>query len=1196
MELAIACKGDIEMIRIMSCVPKSKNVLAGCLSAMALLIWFLASIPAYAQVVGATLSGTVTDESHAAIPKATVSILNVATGVATTVTTNADGIYNAPNLLPGNYQASISADGFQKSVQNGIVLTVGAQQVLNTSMKVGSVSQTVEVSTQAPDVELASSTINGSVSSNTISQLPLNGRSWTDLATLQPGVSSIHDMAQNTTHDRLGRGLGNEMSIDGGRPQQNNYLLNGVSINDYSNQAPGSILGGNLGADAVAEFTILTSNYSTEYGRSSGGVLSAITRSGTNQFHGSAYEFLRNSFFDARDPFDGPTIPAFRRNQFGASAGGPIIKDKTFIFGDYEGLREAKGLSTVDQVPSPNARLGILVDPNNPTQNLPAFTGTCPANSHLRDPNAAVCVSDLVLPWVAGANGNPPLYHLPDCAPSCPAVGDTASYSPSQSRIDSVNYFTTRVDHKFSDKDSVDGTFMYDKSPFLQPQADNNVLQSNATRRKVLSVEENHVFSPTLVNTVRFGWSHIYAASPGSATAINPAAADTSGIYSTLPGDTAGGVLGVGGVSDLAGGLSTATPAFFLWNSYQGYDNLFLTKGIHSLKFGGNVERILMTESDCGNCGGNFTFDTIQNFLTNNPISIIADVAPTVKYARVTLFGVYVQDDIRLRPNLTINAGLRYEMGTVPRETQGHVSSLHSLDGSQVFATSLASLGPSPLPNCTATVTTNCLPPGTAPTASPLMKNPSLRNFEPRLGFSWDPFRNGKTAVRGGFGMFDVQVFPVNLRGSVGAYPFSNSLNNSALLPGDFPFLTNSKLSLGDASAQHVYYVEQNPKRNYVMQWNLNIQREIAPNTTIMIAYVGSRGVHNLFVTDNSSIVLPIMKTPQGYLWTCGPDGSGASCVAGFSPNGTTASPIATTPLNTNFGRVSNVTWSSDSIFHALEFQVSKRMSHGLEAQVSYTYGRSMDTSSGSTDGDQFLNGLTSMFFFDKATRRGPSDFDVPHNLIASYTWDIPSPKGVSGLLGTAISGWEFGGIFQMSNGTPFTPIISGDPLGMLGDAFDIPNRVPGCNPVHGGVNYLNVNCFSVPTAPASAPYAAQCADFPGLSGATPPIPPPNGQVYCSNLFGNAGRNSVIGPRIVNFDMSLVKNTHVPRISETFNVQFRAEVFNIFNHTNFSSPVASTGCCNAVFNQDGTPGTTPGLITAASTTSRQMQLALKFVW
>src|SRR6202140_3452414 len=316
--------------------------------------------PVYSQVVGGTLSGTVTDTSGGAIANATLSIKNMATGVSTDVTTNSQGIYNAPNLLPGSYEATVSAGGFETKTLSNIVLAVGAQQVLNFTMQVGSVAEKVEISELAPDLQLASSTISNVVDSKTVVELPLNGRSWTDLAALQPGVTTIRAMVSATSTDRLGRGLGAELSVSGGRPQQNNYLMNGVSINDYSNQAPGSILGGNLGVDAVSEFNVLTTNQSTEYGRTSGGVISAITRSGTNQFHGSTYEFLRNSALDARNYFDLASIAPFRRNQFGASAGGPIRKDKTFIFGDYEGLRQSLGLSMVDNVPSVAARSGQL--------------------------------------------------------------------------------------------------------------------------------------------------------------------------------------------------------------------------------------------------------------------------------------------------------------------------------------------------------------------------------------------------------------------------------------------------------------------------------------------------------------------------------------------------------------------------------------------------------------------------------------------------------------------------------------------------------------------------------------------------------------------------------------------------------------------------------------------------------------------
>src|SRR3984893_4692858 len=310
-ESAVYCEGDIKMMRIRSARTRSESVFVGCISAMVLMIWFLASTPLYSQVVGGSLSGTITDESGSAIPKAAVSITNVATGVATNGTTNTQGIYNAPNLLPGSYQVTVSAPGFDTSIQSGIILTVGSQQVLNVAMKVGTVTEKIEVTGQAPDVQLASPTISGVISSNTIIELPLNGRSWTDLATLQPGVSSIHDVPSVSNTDRLGRGLGDQLSIAGGRPQQNTYILDGININDYSNQGPGSILGGNLGADAVSEFTVLTTNYSTEYGRAPGRVISDLTRSGTNQFHGSAYEFLRNSALDARNYFDLANIPAF---------------------------------------------------------------------------------------------------------------------------------------------------------------------------------------------------------------------------------------------------------------------------------------------------------------------------------------------------------------------------------------------------------------------------------------------------------------------------------------------------------------------------------------------------------------------------------------------------------------------------------------------------------------------------------------------------------------------------------------------------------------------------------------------------------------------------------------------------------------------------------------------------------------------
>src|SRR5919108_2671040 len=354
----------------MSSSETRRRIVARLASTLALAAAFLLNTllccPAVAQVAGGTLSGTITDPSGRLIPQAQIAIENVATGVTTTVLTNSDGFYTAANLLPGEYQVTISAKGFATEIRKGNSLTVGAQQVFDLSLQVGSAEKTVvEVTTEAPAVQLSSSEISAVVNATTVRELPLNGRSWTDLATLQPGVDAIQTQPSfETGADRGNRGFGQQLTISGARPQQNNYRLDGASLNDYANGGPGSVLGGNLGVDAIQEFSVLTSNYSAEYGKTSGGVVNAVTRSGTNSFHGSVYEFLRNSKLDAKNFFDpaNQPIPLFRRNQFGGAVGGPLVKKHTFFFADYEGIRQAKGSSADYFVPSQNARNGILAN------------------------------------------------------------------------------------------------------------------------------------------------------------------------------------------------------------------------------------------------------------------------------------------------------------------------------------------------------------------------------------------------------------------------------------------------------------------------------------------------------------------------------------------------------------------------------------------------------------------------------------------------------------------------------------------------------------------------------------------------------------------------------------------------------------------------------------------------------------------
>jgi hypothetical protein len=572
----------------------------------------------YPQVAGGTISGTVTDASGAVIPNTQISIRNVATGLARAVTADTAGFYTAPNLLPGSYEVTATAPGFATVVETGMTLTVGAQQVLNLSMHVGQVTQRVEVTEAAPTVQLASSTISAVVDSTTVRELPLNGRSWTDLAALQPGVAPVETHVQG---DNL-RGYGDEVSIAGGRPQQNNYRLDGVSVNDFANGGPGSVLGGNLGVDAIQEFSVLTSNYSAEYGKTSGGVVNAITRSGTNQFHGSVYEFLRNSALDARNFFDG-VIPPFKRNQFGAAAGGPIRKDRTFVFGDFEGIRQSLGLTSVVTVPSLAARVGNL------------STGNVTVN-----PGAQKYLVLFPLP-------NGPLL----------GNGDQGIFTVPEQQITTENFFTIRVDHKLSEKDSLFGTYLFDKTPQTAPDAFNDVLLGDLTKRQIFVLEEDHIFNPALINSVRFGFNRDFVNHNTNIRAINPAAADPS--LAAVPGQNAAAVL-IGGLSPFLGGLITATPNE-RWNSFQGYDDAFLTKGLHSLKFGVAFERDQLNQLSNGSPAGEFHFGTLADFLTNKPKLFIATFPNllTPRGIRQSIFGLYVQDDWRVRPNLTLNLGLR---------------------------------------------------------------------------------------------------------------------------------------------------------------------------------------------------------------------------------------------------------------------------------------------------------------------------------------------------------------------------------------------------------------------------------------------------------------------------------------------------------------------------------------------------------
>jgi hypothetical protein len=1160
-----------------------------------------------AQVAGATLSGTVTDQSGAVIPQAAISIRNIDTGITRTGTASAAGFYSVPNLLPGTYEIKTTAQGFSTEVKTGVTLTVGEQQVLDFTLQVGKTSQTVVVTTEAPNVELASSSISATVNSTTVRELPLNGRSWTDLAALQPGVSAVSQIQTDFAvgGDRGNRGFGNQITVAGDRPEQNNYRLDGVSINDFNNAAPGSVLGGDLGVDAVQEFSVITSNVSAEYGRTSGGVINAITKSGTNQFHGSAYEFLRNDALDAANFFEnagGLKKGSFRQNQFGVSGGGPIRKDKFFIFGDYEGIRYSKGLPVSITVPSNDARLGIIHDAcgNAPGAAYadataygncvtggafvpnPVFTGTCPANSsNLANGSSSVCVDNNSAKylnfWPVSTNTNPD--------------GNTAASSFNGQRLVTEDFFTIRSDYKISGKDNLAGTYLRDITPYTSPDGLDAVLVSSSTRRQILSLEETHTFGTSLANSVRAGYSRLSEVNDFGSTAINPLAKDPT--LAAFPGQFAAHV-SLSAIDQFTGGVNGNTTALYAWNSFQGYDDAFWTHGTHSFKFGGGVERQQLNRLTHTDPSGVFNFSTLSDLITNNPHRFtgedFASVGP--QGLRQTIFGVYAQDDWRVRANLTLNLGLRWEMATSIQDNHGAIVNMFNM-------TDL-------LPHCGTVVADKCA------TGDPLFGNNTLHNFEPRVGFAWDPFHNGKTAVRGSFGMFDILPLAYQyIAAASKQFPFVSSgvINYSNANPGQGKLGTLITLPspAGDGGTKKGgSYTEQFPKRSYVMQWNLNVQRELFSHVTLMVGYVGSRGVHEPFRSDDADITQATL-TPNGYLYPK-VDVFGSAWGPGCDvtdPNGSeTGTCNPPSRVNDNYGQIHYLAFEGNSYYHALEVAVQKVMSHGVQFQTSYTWGKSLDTGSAAGHGDQFANSISSLPIYDMRSLRARSDFDIKRTFVVSLNWQIPSAKSFTGPAAWIANGWELGTIFKVNDGVPFTATwaTGGDPQGLLNsDDWAFPNRLntPDCqtltnpgNPNH----YVKTECFSVPTWPDPATWAANCDPAPpnAQPSSGPGFLAPSPQ--CFNLRGNAGRNLLTGPGMTNLDFSVFKNQSIKRISESFNVQFRAEFFNILNHPNFDVPSIALGHTD-IFDATGAlQPATAGVLNATSNPGREIQFALKFGW
>jgi Carboxypeptidase regulatory-like domain len=1064
----------------------------------------------------AAISGTVTDSSGAVISDTLVQAKNTGTGINSTTTSDAQGRFRFPDLTIGSYEIQASKTGFSTELRKGVTLTVGSQAVLDFQLPVGQQTQTVTVEGQVSQVETQSSAVGALVESKQIRDLPLNGRNFTQLITLAPGVTQIPLGAPGAGSTFYGNGQ--KYTIAGSRPSGQAYLLDDQDMVNFWNNGPGAGgLGTALGVEAIAEFQALTNTYSSKFG-GNGAVINASSRSGTNAFHGSAYEFLRNNVLEARNFFD-RTTPPFRQNQFGASAGGAIKKDKAFFFVNYEGLRQRKTNTNVVVVPDVNAHNFIL--PTGPvTQNSDPAVRLAIQNTLALYPTTGF-IKNL---------GNGTAQALVDD----PLKGDQ-------------NYMLARIDYTLSEKSSLFVRYVVDRA---QREFTTNVPwwpETDTTRDHFVSVEERHTISPKLLNLAHVGFSRTYedafvngspVVSNGSVSAGTIATAGIHPLqfFGTSAGREDGTVALGSGLTSV--GASTTLPFYLVPNKFQFGDDVIWTSGAHSLTFGANVTRLRENTWAPFIVGGNWTFTSLQNFLQGNPASIQGQVsdaqnptADATKDYRYTVSTMYIDDQWKVLHKLTVNLGLRYSPTSMINQTkhqQFNLVQAPEIDNKGLF-----------VPVTTSTAT-----------------NPSLRNWDPRIGLAFDPFADHKTSIRVSFGVFHNVLYsrdtnhwlqPPFLTATqtsaqglqyVGTCAIACSPFTNVPPPGLIP--TNGSLSISNGD---YFGVAHTP---YQMQWNFNIQREIMNNTVFSIGYIGSHNLH-MFAQKDFNYPIP----------TTGPTGR---------PTFSSQTGVANARINPFYSSLQLADNLADSHYHAMQTSLNRRFRTGWQSQVSYTWSKSIDNSSGTygLDGGGAVANPTNI-----ASERGLSNFNRTHNFRLSGIYAVPFRT--KGLMGGIVNGWQLTGGFTYLSGAPAT-ITSASNRVFTGTGGNTgrPDVVPGCD-IYAGQSlhglWFNPNCYTL---------------------------------QAIGTYGNLGRSTIIGPNLWNLDNSVSKDFRVSRISEQFAVEFRAELFNILNHPSFQNPVTA----NIFVGNPGAGAQAPGValnasagtITATNSQPRQLQLALKIVF
>jgi len=1122
---------------------------------LAVIVSFLMSSILAAQTFRGTILGTVTDPSGNVVAGATVKARNTGTGLERTATTSADGSYSIPELPIGSYSVSVTQSGFQTSITNDVVVNVATERRVDAQLKVGQVNQVVEVSGgELPQIETTSNDLGGVLTSQAVEDLPINGRDYTKLIFLNPGVAGSPDQITDSP------GSFGEFSMNGARGRSNNYLLDGTDMNDGYRNDPAINQGGVfatpsaiLPIDAVSDMRVL-SNFEPEYGRNAGAVVNIVTKSGTNSLHGDFFEYFRNNALDARNFFDGAQYPKapFHNNQFGGAIGGPIVKDKSFFFLDYEGQRESVGVVSVDCVPTlsqisgAETALGGAVTPIG--QALLNFYPHNPAN------------------YISGVTSIDQGCFGP--GPDYPFTPDYIASAPSFNNLSS---FIAKIDYSFNSKNNASGRYFFGDSTQQFPLALNATGGQlpgfdtvTPTRVQLVSLSLDSVLSPTKVNDLRFGWNRFAEGFFPQDRNFNPSSigfcdvpvtfgtCNSAGLPDIILSPNATGAAGF--FSQL--GATSGDPRQRVDTNTQVIDSLSWKVNKHDLKFGGEFHRTSVEQSFDKYSRGRIRFSTLEDMLQTIPqtseFGAFDYTGNTRRHTYQNGFGFYFQDVYHVTPHVVFNYGLRWDYYSVVAERSHLFSDFIPSTGTleQVASGGLSNL-----------------------------YNPDKKDFSPRASIVWDVTGKGTTVIRAGYGLFfdsfsqDMMLghlpyptfyAPGPAYNNIGPDPVQMALinpnaidANGVYIPGTPFFGTPSCIPL--VTECDIFSFDRNIKTPYMENYNINIQHQFSSKIALQVGYVGSQG-HRLFR------FFDINQPSQQAIWTADCQGSGMSPAPPYTqpcPGGS----IQDFFVPRNFGNPAGSVYifqensTGKSFYHSLQTSLKVTNFHGLTSNVNYVWSKSLDNSS---DGEDFVvNAAQPQNSTLPQLEKGPSNFNVPNRFVWIASYAFPARGGSWGKLK---KGWGVDSSLTLQSGQPFTLNYNyEDDYSGGGDGFDRPDVVgPIVYDKRHPSNFLQLSSFAMPCDTSGfsldtySGFASDCT--PG-----------------TRHYGNLGRNSLVGPTFKQWDLAIYKDTS---LTERINMQLRADFFNILNHPNFSNPVLPSFIADPASNpisplftySDGTPG------------------------